>query len=207
MSKANQTLKKQLSDLTLSTQKKPQPGKLQEDLGRYIPARFSNIEEKLDNIIEWFDGKIENFEQQYDNKLSLNESELQQSLLESRIERRCIVITVCLSSNLITLGSSDSVTKLQNALISCLRKLRPDDYVCLNIGNASEVLVCDNQKNIQQWRRVLDNYSHMHRILADRESVQAFNDFTQQDQSSKDFLEKQPTLTFASDQKSQDSMR
>ena len=54
MSKANKQLKTQLFTLAASAQKK----EADHNMGRYIPARFSNIEEKLENVIDWFDGKV-----------------------------------------------------------------------------------------------------------------------------------------------------
>ena len=54
MSKANNELKDQLLTLAVSSQKRD----ADEDQGRYIPAKYSNIGAKLENIIDWFDGKI-----------------------------------------------------------------------------------------------------------------------------------------------------
>jgi hypothetical protein len=54
MSKDNIELKEQLLALAASTQKEG----AQEDLGRYIPAKYSTIVSKLENIIDWFDGKV-----------------------------------------------------------------------------------------------------------------------------------------------------
>ena len=54
MSKANDELKEQLLAFAASTQKKD----AKEDLGRYIPAKYSNISSKLENVIDWFDGKL-----------------------------------------------------------------------------------------------------------------------------------------------------
>jgi hypothetical protein len=46
-------------------------------------------------------------------------------------------------------GTTDTVKALQNALLDCIKKLRPTDYVCFNIGNAKEFLVCDKQLNME----------------------------------------------------------
>lgn len=57
MQKANDALRKELSTLAAAAQKKDAT----EDLGRYIPAKYSNINEKLVNVIDWFDDKIPTF--------------------------------------------------------------------------------------------------------------------------------------------------
>jgi hypothetical protein len=40
-------------------------------MARYIPAKESNIVEKLENVIDWFDKKID-----YNSRAKINESEV-----------------------------------------------------------------------------------------------------------------------------------
>jgi hypothetical protein len=104
MSKANKELKTELGTLAASAQKK----EVDHDMGRYIPAKFSNIGEKLENIIDWFDVNGIKKSDTVPMKDSLNSSEI----LLNKSETRCIVITVCLNSNLLDFGTTDSVTYL-----------------------------------------------------------------------------------------------
>ena len=52
-SKGNDKLRKDLTSIALSVVKRDQS----EELGRQIPAKYSNIQKKLSNVIKWFDGK------------------------------------------------------------------------------------------------------------------------------------------------------
>ena len=52
MSKNNDQLKLEMTKMVASVQKKNE----RMDLGRWIPAKVANIEEKLISVIDWFDG-------------------------------------------------------------------------------------------------------------------------------------------------------
>ena len=52
MSKNNDQLKLEMTKIVASVQKQSQYG----DLGRWIPAKAANIEEKLYKVIDWFKG-------------------------------------------------------------------------------------------------------------------------------------------------------
>jgi 16S rRNA G1207 methylase RsmC len=51
MSKNNDELKKQLTTIAACVQKQ---NEMNEDLGRWIPAKISNIQEKMANVVDWF---------------------------------------------------------------------------------------------------------------------------------------------------------
>jgi hypothetical protein len=44
------------------------------------------------------------------------------------------------------------LASLNDALLGCLNMLRPDDWVCFNVGNSSKYLTCDMQKNMISWK-------------------------------------------------------
>jgi hypothetical protein len=53
--------------------------------------------------------------------------------------------------------------------------LRPEDYICLNIGNASSMLVCDNQRSIENWQKVIENFVTLNLNIANHDSVMMLN--------------------------------
>jgi hypothetical protein len=53
MSRNNDLLKLEMTKMVASVQKKGDNGT---ELGRWIPAKVANIEEKLISVIDWFDG-------------------------------------------------------------------------------------------------------------------------------------------------------
>lgn len=68
---------------------------------------------------------------------------LEEALIEKNVKRRCIVFSVCIGENIINQGNNDALTFLLNALVKCQEKLKPDDFVCFNIGSSSHLLTFD----------------------------------------------------------------
>jgi hypothetical protein len=87
MSKNNDQLKLEMTKIVASVQKMSDSG----DLGRWIPARVDNIEEKLESVIDWFDGG---------SSTSINDDR-NSSLLKPK---RFIMFTICVSDGLFDLG-------------------------------------------------------------------------------------------------------
>ena len=52
MAKGNKELKKELLDMVCAVQSEGA------DQGRYIPAKSHNISKKFENLVDWFDGKV-----------------------------------------------------------------------------------------------------------------------------------------------------
>lgn len=194
MQKANDALRKELSTLAAAAQKKDAT----EDLGRYIPAKYSNINEKLVNVIDWFDDKIPTFKK-ISTTVNHSRSTIEDSNIldqdsidkQADIKRRCVVFTVCISENIINQGSNEALTALLNALEQCQDKLKPNDYICFNIGNSSHKMTFDFQKNITDWQKVMQQFMGFNENIDAKESMKMFNQFVDIDNNLKDNNENQ----------------
>ena len=109
MSKANDALKEQLLAFAASTQKR----NAKEDLGRYIPAKYSNISSKLENVIDWFDGKLLKSTKTLQGSVVDFQEDISDQLVERNL-KRCVVFTVCVNDNIIS--SNDALSHLLSAL-------------------------------------------------------------------------------------------
>lgn len=162
MQKSNDTLKKELLALAAAAQRS---GATQ-DTGRYIPAKYSNIIQKLENVIDWFDGKIQSSKEEGQNESSdeyLNETIINKF---ADVKRRCVVFSVCITENILGESSNDSLTFLLNGLVKCQEKLKPDDYVCFNIGSSSHLMAFDNQTYIKKWKSITDAFAKLNRRMS-----------------------------------------
>jgi hypothetical protein len=88
MSRNNDLLKLEMTKMVASVQKKSDSGG---DLGRWIPAKVANIEEKLTSVIDWFDG-VPQSSINFDNEKSLLKA------------KRFIMFTICVNDELLDLG-------------------------------------------------------------------------------------------------------
>ena len=77
------------------------------------------------------------FQKEGDSKSHLNPGEQRKVPT-----RRCIVVTVCVSKEIIDLDDS-SISSLCSAILSLRQSLLPSDYICFNIGNSSRHLYND----------------------------------------------------------------
>ena len=155
MSKNNDTLKKELTTFAASVQK-PNHG----DLGRWIPAKTSNIQEKLESVTEWF---------RFDQASSINfdEDDPQETLIK---HKRFVMFTVCVNDEILQLGH-EAITALNDAIVNSLGKLNDSDQVCFNIGNSSQKLISDWQKNILHWEKVQDQFEKFQEMIKNSESA------------------------------------
>ena len=92
---------------------------------------------------------------------------------EDVIKRRCIVLSVCVSSSLLVLGHNtvDPISHLKNAISSFVSSLKPNDYFCLNMGNSSKFYFAENQLNLLNWRQVLKSVDESLIKIVNREST------------------------------------
>ena len=132
----------------------------QGDLGRWIPAKAANISEKLESVTEWF-----NFKGM--TSINFDEDDPRQTLIK---HKRFVMFTVCINDELLQLGH-EVLSSLNDALINCLGKLKATDQVCFNVGNSSQLLASDWQKNIQHWGSVKDQFEKLQEMVKNTQSA------------------------------------
>ena len=84
------------------------------------------------------------------------------------------MFTICVSDDLLQFGS-EVIISLNDAIVSSLSNLKDTDQVCFNIGNSSQLLICDWQKNLAEWNKVSEQFESLKRILNKRESIKIVN--------------------------------
>jgi hypothetical protein len=52
--------------------------------------------------------------------------------------------------------------------------LRPDDYVCFNFGNSSQLMLCDEQINLNNWNIIMNQFKGLEKMTKLRKSEDFF---------------------------------
>ena len=52
--------------------------------------------------------------------------------------------------------------------------LRPDDYVCFNFGNSSQLMLCDEQINLNNWNIIMNKFKGLEKMTKLRKSEDFF---------------------------------
>jgi hypothetical protein len=80
-------------------------------------------------------------------------------LIPAEQTKRCIVMTVLLPENILSLESSeiDSLSKLKKGIVAFANSLKPNDYILFNIGNSSFKFMNDRQSQLKPWKKVLQD--------------------------------------------------
>ena len=59
-------------------------------------------------------------------------------------DKRVVMLTVCLSSQVLNPNrTSDVLAALNDAIVGFVSKLKPNDFLCVNIGNSGDILEND----------------------------------------------------------------
>lgn len=68
-------------------------------------------------------------------------------------KKRVIVFSICLDTELLNTENENTriLDVIHDAIIQFYNKLRPDDYICFNIGNEDQLLDNDKQRNLKTW--------------------------------------------------------
>ena len=80
------------------------------------------------------------------------------------------MFTVCVNDEILQLGH-EAITALNDAIVNSLGKLNDSDQVCFNIGNSSQKLISDWQKNILHWEKVQDQFEKFQEMIKNSESA------------------------------------
>jgi len=77
------------------------------------------------------------------------------SLEKMNIDKRCIMLTIAVSNNILAANqTSDPVLALNDAIVSFVNSLRTNDFLCVNIGTSKELLLNDMQDKLTDWKKV-----------------------------------------------------
>jgi hypothetical protein len=57
---------------------------------------------------------------------------------------------------------------LNHAILNGIKLLRPNDYVCFNFGNSSQVMLCDEQINLENWSMVMNQFKGLEKKVNSR---------------------------------------
>lgn len=87
-------------------------------------------------------------------------------------KKRCIVLTILLPESILKMDASelDSVIELKKAIIAFVGKLKPNDYVCFNIGNNSRKMQNDKQNQLKTWQVVIQENKEYLKLINKRDS-------------------------------------
>ena len=134
------------------------------------------------DVVRWFN---EAYEDQKDNTAenSFHNNEISMEM-ENPISsnKRCIVLTVCISETILNLtntGSIDALQSLEEAILAFHQKLRQDDFVLYNIGNSSKGFLVDKQLNVKSWQQTMRECSQIKEYVQARESSKFADSFAQ----------------------------
>lgn len=151
-----------------------QKTKLDEARTKLIFCGPKAINEKIEQVMNWINEPM--IKQKKKKQRPKNEKD--KSLLDlptpvSRGVDRCIVFTVCYSNNLLS-SDQEIIETLNQAIINGIKMLRPDDYVCFNFGNSSQLMLCDEQINLNNWNIIMNQFKGLEKMTKLRKSEDFF---------------------------------
>ena len=126
-------------------------------------------------LADWFEEKVVNVDERK-SLLSPKNSMVKRPIKD--LTKRIIVVTLVLTPTMYLLpenqdsdqANTDPMDQIHDAIILFLNKLKPEDYICFNIGNVNDIIQNDNQKMMRHYEEVLKEFEWIKEKIQDEET-------------------------------------